>query len=126
MKPLDEEDTVRVRKDSVTPSGVFNAKAPTSVQPDTRKAHAAVESLDAFKREQGWLEDIWWDDFDSELSLDVEHPNDQLVADIFLARVQIPATDGTPPTLNTTIDPVIANEGRRMVYSAADLIALGQ
>jgi len=87
---------------------------------------ARLESLDAFKREQGWLEDIWWDDFDSELSLDVEHPNDQLVADIFLARVQIPATDGTPPTLNTTIDPVIANEGRRMVYSAADLIALGQ
>lgn len=83
-------------------------------------------NLDQRKREEGWLEDIWWDDFDSELRPDIEHPGDALVADIFLARVRIPATAGTPPTLNTGSAPVIDNTGRRMVYSTADLVALSR
>lgn len=82
--------------------------------------------LDKTKRESGWLEDIWWDDFDSELRPDIEHPNDALAADIFLARIKIPATAGTPPTLNTGMAPVIDNDGRRMVYSTADLVALSR
>lgn len=86
---------------------------------DARRAN-----LDAQKRETGWLEDVWWDDFDSELRADIEHPSDDLAADIFLARIRIPASAGSPPSLNPTIAPLIANEGRRMVYSAADLIAI--
>lgn len=82
--------------------------------------------LDEAKRSDGWVEDIWWDDFDSALRRDIEHPNDDLAADIFLARIVLPATDGTPPELNTSIAPIIQNDGRRMVYSTADLIALGK
>lgn len=96
--------------------------------PDVTGANfnARRTKLDASKREEGWLEDIWWDDFDSELRADIEHPSIELAADIFLARIKIPATSGTPPTLNATIAPVIENEGRRMVYSTADLIALSR
>lgn len=83
-------------------------------------------ALDKWKREEGWLEDIWWDDFYSELRPDIEHPNEDLAADIFLARLRIPATDGTPPTLNTDTPPLIDNSARRMVYSTADLVALGK
>lgn len=83
-------------------------------------------TLDQRKRQNGWLEDIWWDDFDSELRPDIEHPSDALAADIFLARIKIPATAGSPPTLNTGMAPVIDNDGRRMVYSTADLVALSR
>lgn len=84
------------------------------------------KTLDASKREEGWIEDIWWDDFDSELRRDIEHPNDDLAADIFLARIRLPASAGTPPSLNDSIAPTIENDGRRMVYSTADLIALSR
>ena len=42
----DDEDTVRVRRDSIMPSGVFSTCTPTSVQPDTVKAHEAIDQLD--------------------------------------------------------------------------------
>lgn len=99
-------------------------RAITLVQGPNFQARRAT--LDQRKRESGWLEDIWWDDFDSELRPDIEHPNDALAADIFLARIRIPATAGTPPTLNTGVAPVIDNDGRRMVYSTADLVALSR
>lgn len=83
-------------------------------------------ALDALKREQGWLENAWWDDFDSALVPDVEHPSSDLAADLFLARLRIPATDGTPPELQTDTPPEIDNSARRMVYSTADLMALAK
>jgi hypothetical protein len=72
------------------------------------------------------VEDVYWDDYDSELRGDVEHPNAELAADIYLARVQIPAIEGPLLSLNTSIAPVIQNDGRRMVYSTADFAALNR
>ena len=94
--------------------------------PDIAGANIAAlqADLDAKKRSDGWLEDLWWDDFDGEIKPDIEHPNADLAADLFLARIRIPAATETPPTLNSNIAPIIENEGRRMVYSTADLIAL--
>lgn len=93
----------------------------------TGNAAARRQSLDEMKRQDGWVEDIWWDGIDGSLSQDREHPADpDLYADIFLARVQIPAIAGAPPDLNPDIDPIADNSGRRMVYSAADLIALAR
>lgn len=106
-----EDDPKLPRPIPASPGGNFSARR---------------TALDKAKRETGWLEDIWWDDFDSELRPDIEHPNDALAADIFLARIKIPATAGTPPTLDTGSNPVIDNEGRRMVYSTADLVALSR
>lgn len=80
--------------------------------------------LDAKKRGEGWVEDDWWDDFDGEIKPDVEHPNADLAADLFLARIKLPAETQSPPKLNSTVAPTIENDGRRMVYSTADLIAL--
>lgn len=85
--------------------------------------------LDAQKRSGGWIEDALWDDFDSAIRRGPEHPNDDLAADIFLARLMLPATQGdgsAPPDLNPALPVVIDNAARAMVYSAADLIALAQ
>lgn len=82
-------------------------------------------NLDQAKRTDGWVEDFWWNGIDGSLEPDQEHPDEKLAADIFLARVQIPAINGNPPTLNTEIAPAADNTGRRMVYSSAELIALG-
>jgi hypothetical protein len=87
---------------------------------------ARRKKLDTQKRSSGWLEDIWWDDFDSEIAPDQEHTQDTAAADVFLARIKMPATNGTPPTLNDDIALDIDNSKRRMVYSTADLIALGK
>jgi len=82
-------------------------------------------SLDAAKRSGGWLEDTWWNGIDGALEPDLEHPGEELAADIFLARVLIPAIAGTPPALNPDIAPSADNTARRMVYSTAELMALG-
>jgi hypothetical protein len=88
---------------------------------------ARLANLNDHKRQNGWVEDLWWDGIDGGISEGPEHPDnrEELFADIFLARVQIPATAGTPPELNTAITPIVASDGRQMVYSTADLIALG-
>lgn len=39
----DDEDTVKVRRDSIAPSGVFSAKRPASLQPDPSGVHSAVD-----------------------------------------------------------------------------------
>ena len=103
-------------------------KVPRSDVPDIAGANLAArrKNLDKHKREKGWVEDVYWDDHDSELRVDVEHPSAELAADIYLARVQIPAIEGPTLSLNTSIAPVINNDGRRMVYSTADLAALNR
>jgi hypothetical protein len=119
-------------RDAVEASLVLREEAdPQLPRPDVPKITtggfaARQQALDEYKRTEGWLEDIWWDDFDSEIRPDREHPNTALAADIFLARIQLPATDGTPPALATDAAPIIDNSQRRMVYSTADLIALGK
>lgn len=88
---------------------------------------ARRRNLDEQKRQQGWIEDVWWAGVDGGLEPDVEHPaDDTLYADIFLARVMLPATADSPPQLNPDIVPTADNTGRRMVYSAADLVALAR
>ncbi|MGB0659881.1 MAG: hypothetical protein ACPGNV_06840 [Mangrovicoccus sp.] len=96
----------------------------TGATPAERRA-----DLDAQKRSSGWVEDALWDDFDSAIRRGPEHPSDDLAADIFLARLMLPATQGTgnaPPDLNPALPVAIDNAARAMVYSAADLIALAQ
>lgn len=105
-----------------------NSPVPASGIPEVTGSGAARRAnLDEMKRLDGWTEDIWWDGVDGGLAPDIEHPLDEnLYADIFLARVMIPATAGDPPALNPDIAPSADNTQRRMVYSAADLIALGR
>ena len=87
-----------------------------------------LTALNEWKRTQGWTEDALWAGIDGGVAEANEHPDfrEELFADIFLARVQIPATAGTPPELNASIAPIADNSGRRMVYSTADLIALSR
>lgn len=94
-------------------------------RPDGGNATQRRANLDEAKRTGGWVEDIWWNGIDGALEPDQEHPDETLAAEIFLARVQIPATGGDPPALNPDIAPIADNTGRRMVYSTAELIALG-
>ena len=91
---------------------------------------ARLIALNEFKRTEAWAEDALWEGADGEVNPDQEHSQDleydDLFADIFLARVLIPATAGDPPEFNPAIAPIAENSGRRMVYSTADLIALGR
>jgi hypothetical protein len=82
-------------------------------------------ALDEIKRTGGWVEDIWWSGLDGALAPDREHTEETNPADIFLARVLVPATAGNPPTFSPGVPPQADNAGRRMVYSTADLVALG-
>lgn len=87
---------------------------------DARRA-----ALDELKRTAGWVEDAWWGGLDGALSPDREHTGETNPADIFLARVIVPATAGDPPAFDPGTAPQADNAGRRMVYSTADLVALG-
>lgn len=82
-------------------------------------------ALDERKRAEGWVEDLWWSGLDGALAPDREHTEDTNPADIFLARVLVPASAGDPPTFDAAAAPQVQNAGRRMVYSTADLVALG-
>ncbi len=82
--------------------------------------------LDRHKREAAWVEDVWWGGLDGLLASDVEHRAGQNPADLFLARVTIPALAGTPPTRDAGTPATAASDGRVMSYSTADLVALGR
>lgn len=82
-------------------------------------------ALDELKRTSGWVEDVWWSGIDGTLAPDNEHTVDTNPADIFLARVIIPAAAGDPPAFDPATAPQADNAGRRMIYSIADLVALG-
>lgn len=118
------EATLVVRTEDDPPLPRSGIPDLTDVAPDADAATRRA-ALDALKRGTGWVEDIWWDDFDSGLRPDREHPEPRLAADIFLARITLAVTAGTPPVPDPATAPAIANDGRRMVYSVADLIALG-
>lgn len=125
LSPLRLRDAVEatiVFREEPTP----NVPAPDVPAVSGASFAARRRKLDEAKRTNGWREDIWWDGNDNAILRDKEHPNDALAADIFLARLRIPATDGTPPELVTSIALDIDNSERRMVYSTADLIALGK
>jgi hypothetical protein len=109
---------VRTEDDPPLPS-------PGPARPAGASAAQRRANLDAAKRTGGWLEDVWWNGIDGALEPDQEHPGEELAADIFLARVLIPAIGGNPPALNPDIVPVADNTARRMVYSTAELMALG-
>ena len=80
--------------------------------------------LDRIKREKGWREDHLWDANDLDLKPGPEHRPGQNPADIFLARLTIPAIVGSPPERNPAIAPEADNVERQMAYSTADLLAL--
>lgn len=82
--------------------------------------------LDRHKREAAWVEDAWWGGLDGLLAADVEHRAGQNPADLFLARVTIPALAGISPTRDAGTPATAANDGRVMSYSTADLVALGR
>ncbi|TVQ32921.1 MAG: hypothetical protein EA356_12820 [Geminicoccaceae bacterium] len=84
-----------------------------------------LAALDARKRAAGWVEDDWWGGIDGTLRPDDEHVPRQNPADLFLARLTLPAVAGTPPTRHPTLIPTADNAVRRMSYSTAELFALG-
>jgi len=100
---------------------------PDTALPSLTGGNAAERraNLDAAKRETGWLEDDWWEGVDGPVRRGAEHPSDALAPDIFLARVTIPAVAGSPPSFNPDIVPVADNTARPMIYSGAELLALG-
>ncbi|MDH3663417.1 MAG: hypothetical protein OEU92_25950 [Alphaproteobacteria bacterium] len=91
----------------------------------TGTGEARRSALDELKRTEGWVEDAWWGGVDGLLALDREHTEDSNPADIFLARLVVPATAGDPPAFNPAVAPVADNSRRRMIYTPADLQALG-
>lgn len=91
-----------------------------------RHSAARRADLDRHKREAAWVEDVWWGGLDGMLSRDVEHRAGQNPADLFLARITIPALAGSPPARDEGTAATAANADRIMSYSTADLVALGR
>ncbi|WP_172330722.1 hypothetical protein [Mangrovicoccus sp. HB161399] len=85
---------------------------------------ARLTALGERKRQTGWIEDALWNGDDGTVEPDIEHPADVNPADVFLARLMLPATAGTPPARNTAIDPTADNAARHHAYSTAELLAL--
>lgn len=107
--------------DSATRPTLPNLALPELTGPAAERRDA----LDQLKRMEGWVENDWWEGVDGPLARDREHTLDVNPADIFLARLIVPATTGDPPAFNPDVTPAADNAGRRMIYTVADLMALG-
>lgn len=98
--------------------------APAGPSPAGGDFAARLADLDRIKREEGWREDLVWDANDLDLNPGPEHRPGQNPADLFLARLMIPVTAGSPPERNPSLPAGADNTQRRMAYSAPDLLAL--
>lgn len=114
------EATLVLRAEDVPPLPDRGPVAPPGATPAARRL-----ALDTAKRQASWVEEVWWDGIDGPLTPDREHRDGQNPADLFLARLTLPMRAGPPPTRDPDLTATADNAGRRMAYSAAEVLSLG-